>query len=790
MAVVEKEKAANRKSLQALEDEVFRQSDESYFAINATDIIELLTYKELECGIVTLFEILGHCIILRDTPHRTRIKGRKETRDWVLGFKKAGKGVIKGFGVTGCGFGEIDVKTASTPTDLEKPLVKDGDAAEVDEHLYRSMIGSLMYLTASRPDIIYLKGKPTLGLWYPKDSLLELVAYTNSDYAGATQDRKSTTGGCQFLSNRLISWQCKKQTVVATSTTESEYVAAASCCEQHNMVAFLEKSTGSEGFHQVIDFLNRSHISYALTKKPDVYISYIKQFWRSAEATSDDNGDVTITATIDGHSISLTEASLRRHLKLDDHDGDDVIIISSDKVEGSGDWNSPEYQDTTLCLDYEVKKGKKLVKKELIVALKGELYFVKFIINPEEDDFAPGVILGRSFTRDIAQGKQEDREGRSSDDWDQLLDFNFDDVPKSGEELPPFVCKMGKSNRNKKRAMENLNLFLSLIINLKLLKHITIADLEGVGLEMLKRQYKNDVELEYHVEKLKATVLEEAQSNNVNLSTGEKYTTSLTKHFATRYHTEGIEDLIPDRWSKKIHLYQIDALNEIHHLEDARKDFFKAEMGNRSSNMVYSDKRIIFVVEVNVKVNVKKKWGYSFLMSIVVRRSDNKEYEFSYTDLPRLSLNDVEDMYLLKVQDKLHHLKLDIEIDFINALLLFIKRVVIQNRIEDLQLRVEIYQRTLNLTKPKFYFLGIDQKIPYTTLGTEKEVVYVNQHNMKSLMKLNEVNKFCDGTLLKVQEDLLKMVKKNVLGHGNKRLDVRGIEKKRHQEIKRDARKD
>ncbi|GJV26770.1 hypothetical protein Tco_1383218 [Tanacetum coccineum] len=87
------------------------------------------------------------------------------------------------------------------------------------------------------------------------------------------------------------------------------------------MVAFLEKSTGSEGFHQVIDFLNRSHICYALTKKPDVYVSFIKQFWRSAEATTDDNGEVQLTATIDGHSMTITEASLRRHLKLDDHDG-------------------------------------------------------------------------------------------------------------------------------------------------------------------------------------------------------------------------------------------------------------------------------------------------------------------------------------------------------------------------------------------------------------------------------------------------------------------------------------
>ncbi|GJU06495.1 MAK10-like protein [Tanacetum coccineum] len=81
---------------------------------------------------------------------------------------------------------------------------------------------------------------------------------------------------------------------------------------------------------QVIDFLNRSHICYALTKKPDVYISFIKQFWRSAEATNNDNGKVQITATIDGHSKTITKASLRRHLKLDDRDG--ITSIPNSKI--------------------------------------------------------------------------------------------------------------------------------------------------------------------------------------------------------------------------------------------------------------------------------------------------------------------------------------------------------------------------------------------------------------------------------------------------------------------------
>ncbi|GJT40462.1 hypothetical protein Tco_0940327, partial [Tanacetum coccineum] len=125
----------------------------------------------------------------------------------------------------------LGLQSASTLIETQKPLNKDEEAANVDLHLYRSVIGSLMYLTASRPDIMYLKGKPKLGLWYPRVSSFDLDAYSDSDYDGANLDRKSTTGGCQFLSRRLISWQCKKQTIVATSTTKAEYVAAANCLQ-------------------------------------------------------------------------------------------------------------------------------------------------------------------------------------------------------------------------------------------------------------------------------------------------------------------------------------------------------------------------------------------------------------------------------------------------------------------------------------------------------------------------------------------------------------------------------
>ncbi|GKE93056.1 hypothetical protein Tco_1574151 [Tanacetum coccineum] len=77
-----------------------------------------------------------------------------------------------------------------------------------------------------------MKGQPKLGLWYPKDSPFDLEAYSDTDYVGASLDRKSTTGGCQFLGSRLFLWQCKKQTIAANSTIEEEYVIAASCCGQ------------------------------------------------------------------------------------------------------------------------------------------------------------------------------------------------------------------------------------------------------------------------------------------------------------------------------------------------------------------------------------------------------------------------------------------------------------------------------------------------------------------------------------------------------------------------------
>ncbi|GJW92084.1 putative ribonuclease H-like domain-containing protein, partial [Tanacetum coccineum] len=197
----------------------------------------------------------------------------------------------------------------NTPMETHKSLLKDSDGEDVDEHLYRSMIGSLMYLTSLRPDIMFA------------DSPFGLVAFTDSDYTGASLDRNSTTGGCQFLGCRLISWQCKKLTEVANSTTKAESIAASNLLEcltsevliegrlivlicsglytkdgwnrmqkllmmelglklvtvgvttveglkffdSYNMVAYLEKSMENVDFAEIVDFLNANPISEPTT---------------------------------------------------------------------------------------------------------------------------------------------------------------------------------------------------------------------------------------------------------------------------------------------------------------------------------------------------------------------------------------------------------------------------------------------------------------------------------------------------------------------------------------------
>jgi hypothetical protein len=155
-------------------------------------------------------------------------------------------------------FGMKDAKPPKTPMGTDGHLDHNKGGKSVDQKAYRSTIGSLLCLCASRPNIMlsvcmcarfqydpkechlvavkrilrYLVYTPCFGIWYPKGFIFDLIEYLDSDYAGCKVDRKSTSGTCRFLGRSLVSWSSKKQTFVALSTAEAEYVAAGQCCMQ------------------------------------------------------------------------------------------------------------------------------------------------------------------------------------------------------------------------------------------------------------------------------------------------------------------------------------------------------------------------------------------------------------------------------------------------------------------------------------------------------------------------------------------------------------------------------
>ncbi|GJY96506.1 hypothetical protein Tco_0513416 [Tanacetum coccineum] len=286
-------------------------------------------------------------------------------------------------------FDLVHVKAAITPMETKLPLTKDEEAFDVD----------------------YV---------FVHDSPLYLEAFSDSDYGGSNLDRKSTTGGCQFLGQRLISWQCKKQTIVATSTTEAEYVAAANCCGQtYFEVPTMEskkvmldqgdarsnldmKENASCHLPMVAIWIwissesqNRRYASHH--KFPPIYDSLVNSsLWQTATLREHlKMGIQQLNATIDSIEYTITEESVRRQLQLADASGinmlqnEEIFVGLQNIGSKSGGWDQfgSNIATALICLstgrDFNFSK---LIFDGMISNLKSKS---KFLMYPQGPSFEP-----------------------------------------------------------------------------------------------------------------------------------------------------------------------------------------------------------------------------------------------------------------------------------------------------------------------------------------------------------------------------------------------------------------
>ncbi|GJS89765.1 hypothetical protein Tco_0772401 [Tanacetum coccineum] len=252
------------------------------------------------------------------------------------------------------------------------------------------------------------------------------------------------------------------------------------------------------------------------------------------------------------------------------------------------------------------------------------------------------------------------------------------------------------------------------------------------------------------------------------------YTNSITKTKAAQYDLPGIEDMVRNIWSLVKVAYDKHALWGISHWRDQRKTFYGYARGLESTHDVYSTKRILAVT----RVEVMRKHGYGYLREIEVRRADNDLYTFKEGDFPRLRINDIEDMLILIVQNRLTNLSGDDVFDFAIALRMFTRSMVIQKRVEDLQLGVESYQKKINVTKPKTTRPSIKKKDPYTPYQDPQGFIYVDTQGRNRLMRSDELYKFSDGTLTRLQTSL-DDITKNIRMEYLSRRRWSSLEKKR-----------
>ncbi|GJS12185.1 hypothetical protein Tco_0368981 [Tanacetum coccineum] len=308
------------------------------------------------------------------------------------------------------------------------------------------------------------------------------------------------------------------------------------------------------------------------------------------------------------------------------------------------------------------------------------------------------------------------------------------------------------------------------------------ADLEGPAFNLVKAFHKNSVFLQYQMDECHKLL-----TNKVDLGNPEGHQilrniyeplplggppgqVTIQPQF---FFNKDLDYLLTGDKERKIAL-SISKLKADHYLDLGLGRissilWLKVNARDSDREAVRSQMRILSVISVKVF----EKYGYNYLREIILRRADYQEYKISEKDFKNLHPNDFEDLFLLNIQEKLNHLPKTDKTSLHTAVNMWIRNLVIRNRVGDLQLGIESYQTKINLERPNWDAADYYFKEDYTIVPKPRAVVYRDSNDQRKLMRLNELHKFSDGTLTRVMEKLDHMVKDFHLFEYNKGMETR-----------------
>ncbi|GJV96671.1 putative reverse transcriptase domain-containing protein [Tanacetum coccineum] len=323
--------------------------------------------------------------------------------------------------------------------------------------------------------------------------------------------------------------------------------------------------------------------------------------------------------------------------------------------------------------------------------------------------------------------KKAPRPATLDPDWNTVK--TVDDTPEQ-----PWLNEMIQAEKPPltfDELMSTLIYFSVFAINRLKLSKITRADLVGPVFNLLKG-HKSPVDM----------------NKPLPLQDKEGRLTILVEFFFNndlKYLKAGNKERTP-----VIIAYDKDAALRISHWGPQRQQYYRAMINQKSKHEVFSTIRILSVVSIKIE----KRSGYGYLEEIVARRVDQKLYKFKEGDFLDFHLNDIEDMLLLIAQNKFFNLDGDVIVDIFTALKMVTRGIVVKNRVKEVQLGVESYQRKLNLTKPQRSCQNLSIKEPYTPNYDPSGIIYEDKRKKKRMMRVDEIHKFCDETLQSVRKIL------------------------------------